>query len=232
MSTPTSEIFKLNPSALIELFEVDATSLGGSVLRFHPGTNGLTQNVVWGGNTYIRFPIDISGFEFNGQGQFPRPRLKVSNALSAITTLLLAYSDFIGAKVTRKRTLYRYLDAVNFPGGVNPDADSSTYFSEDIYYVDRKVSEDRDMVEFELASALDLVGVFLPRRQLIQNVCPWRYRGTECGYAGSSYFDINDNSVSTLAQDKCGKRLSSCRARFGENNPLPFGGFPTCGLVR
>src|ERR1051326_8208503 len=154
----TSEIQKLAPSAVIELFVLDATSLGGDILRFHAGTNELRQNVVWQGETYQRYPIEASGFEFTGQGQLPRPKIRVANILSAVTTLLMNYDDLIGAKLTRKRTMAKFLDAVNFDGGVNPDADPDAEFSEDVYFVDRKSSEDRDVVEFELASSLDLVG--------------------------------------------------------------------------
>src|ERR1041385_6598300 len=114
-----SEIQKLSPSAVIELFELDATALGGDLLRFHAGTNQLRQNLVWNGNTYSRFPIEATGFEYNGQGQFPRPKIRVSNILSAITAILLTTNDLIGAKLTRKRTLVKFLDAVNFESGVN-----------------------------------------------------------------------------------------------------------------
>ena len=204
MSLPvalTTELSKLAPSAVVELFILDATSLGGEVFRFHAGTNGLTQNIVWQGETYVRFPIQVSGFEITGQGQFPRPRMRVSNVLSAITTIILQYNDLLGAKVTRKRTMVKFLDAVNFDGGVNPTEDDEAEFQEDIYYIDRKSSEDKDAVEFELASSVDLVGVALPRRQVIQNVCIWRYRGAECGYTGAPLFDQNDAAlVATTAE--------------------------------
>jgi lambda family phage minor tail protein L len=75
-------------------------------------------------------------------------------------------------------------------------------------------------------------GVKLPRRQIIQNICPWKYRGAECGYAGSNYWNSNDQSVATLAQDVCGKRISSCELRFGTNQELPFGGFPAASLIK
>jgi lambda family phage minor tail protein L len=235
MTTPTaitSEIQKLAPSALVELFELDLTVLGGDISLFHAGTNGLSQDLIWQGDTYVRFPIQAEGFDFTSNGQLPRPKLRVSNVFGSITALLLFYDDMLGAKVTRKRTLAKYLDAVNFPGGVNADADDTAEFSQDIYYIDRKASETPDLVEFELASALDLAGVKLPRRQIIQNICPWTYRGAECGYAGSSYFDVNDRSVSTLAADRCGKRLTSCRIRFGQNASIPYGGFPAAGLLK
>lgn len=230
--TITSEIQKLEPSAIIELFEMDATAFGGDLLRFHAGTNSLRQNLVWQGNTYTAFPIKASGFDMSGNGQLPRPKLQVANVTGAITLLVLTYDDLLGAKITRKRTLAKYLDAVNYPGGTNPMADAMAEFADDVFFVDRKVTETRDLVEFELAAAFDVAGVQLPRRQIIQNVCVWRYRGGECGYTGTSYFDANDAAVGSAGLDVCGKRLASCKARFGQNNPLPFGSFPAAGLTR
>ena len=235
MTTPqaiTSEIQKLEPSAIIELFVLDATSFGGDVFRFHAGTNNLRQSVVWQGNTYLPFPVQASGFDMSGNGQLPRPKLVLANVTGAITMLVLAFDDMLGAKVTRKRTLAKYLDAVNFPGGTNPTADPAAEFADDVFFIDRKATETRDYVEFELAAAFDVAGIQLPRRQIIQNVCVWRYRGTECGYTGTNYFDTNDQSVGSAGLDVCGKRLSSCKARFGQNNPLPFGSFPAAGLTR
>lgn len=199
-----SEIQKLAPSAIIELFEFDATAIGGDLLRFHAGTNSLSQNVVWQGNTYQRYPIKVSGFEYNGTGQFPRPKIQISNLMSAITTIVLENDDLLGAKVTRKRTLAKFLDAVNFPGGVNPSEDDTAEFEDDIYFIDRKSNEDRDVVEFELASSADLVNVKLPNRQIVQNVCVWKYRGAECGFTGAPLYNKNDelitSSSTSLAQ--------------------------------
>jgi lambda family phage minor tail protein L len=234
MSTPetiTSELQKLEPSAVIELFVLDLTDIGGDIFRFHAGTNKVNENIVWQGNTYVRFPIQATGFEITGQGQLPRPRLKASNILSAITTLLLAFDDLAGAVVYRKRTLKKYLDAVNFAGG-NVNADPDAAFVDDKYYIDRKSNENRETVEFELAAALDLAGVAVPRRQIISNLCTWKYRGGECGYTDTFYFDAQDAPVGTSNLDVCGKRLSSCKARFGSGTDLPFGGFPGANLRR
>ena len=227
-----AEIQKLAPSAVIELFVLDLSLFGQGMVYFHAGTNALQQRVVWQGKAYDAFPIQVEGFEFNGNGQIPRPKLKVANVNGAITALVLTYQDLVGAKITRKRTLAKYLDAVNFPVGVNPTADPSAEFADDIYYIDRKSRETRDVIEFELAASFDLEGVNLPRRQIVQNVCPWRYRSSECGYTGTSYFDANDQRVNASSQDICGKRLSSCQARFGQTSELPFGGFPAAGLFR
>lgn len=228
----STDIQKLQPGAIVELFELDLTPFGGDLLRFHAGTNLLRQNLVWQGNTYSAFPVMAAGFEFNGQGQQTRPTLRASNVAGAITALVLQYEDILGAKLTRRRTLAKYLDAVNFPGGVNPTADPTAEFPVDVFFVDRKSAETNEVVEFELAPAMDVTGVMLPRRQIIQNICAWRYRGAECGYTGTSYFNANDQPVGTLGQDVCGKRLTSCQARFGLYAELPFGAFPSAGLTR
>ncbi len=231
-SALSSEIQSLSPSAVIELFVLDASAIGGDVFRFHAGTNALRGKLIWQAKEYLPFPVQVSGFEFSGTGQLPRPKIVVANLTGVMTTLLLELDDLLGAKFTRKRTLAKFLDGANSPSGSNPTADPTAEFADDIFFVDRKISENRDIVEFELASSFDLQGVKLPRRQIIQNICPWKYRGAECGYTGSSFFDANDIPVGSIAQDACGKRLSSCKARFGQNAELPFGGFPAAGLIR
>lgn len=195
----SSEIQKLAPSAVVELFELDSTSIGGEIIRFHAGTNELRQNVIWQGNTYLRYPVQADGFEVNANGQLPRPKLTVSNVLGTVTALILAYQDLLGCKVTRKRTLAKYLDAANFEGGVNPTEDDTAAFPDDVYYIDRKASETKDYVSFELASVLDLAGVKLPRRQIIQNLCVWQYRGAECGYSGPPTFDTTDQPLGSAS---------------------------------
>ena len=229
--TIETDVQKLEPGAIVELFELDLTPFGGDLLRFHAGTNALLANVTWNANVYTRFPVAASGFEFTGQGQAPRPKLMVSNIAGAVTALVLQYEDLVGAKVTRRRTLVKYLDAVNFASG-NPSADPSAEFPADIFFIDRKSVETSEIVEFELAPAMDITGVMLPRRQIIQNICPWRYRGSECGYTGTSYFDVTDVPVGSAGLDVCGKRLTSCKLRFGQYAELPFGGFPVAGLFR
>ncbi len=227
-----SEIQKLEPDSIIEVFLVDATNINAGIFRFHAGTNELRQNIFWQGEEYVRYPIQAAGFQMTGSGPAPRPHLVVSNFMSAITTVLLGSDDLLGAKVVRKRTLKKYLDAVNFTDGINANADSSAHFADDIYYVDRKVNESKEAVEFELVSALDLSGVMVPKRQIIQNSCPWKYRGAECGYTGTSYFTKNDLSTADQTKDSCSKKLQGCKARFGVGAELPYGGFPGADLYK
>jgi len=230
--TIKSDIQKLEPGSVVDLFEIDLTSLGGGLLRFHPGKNSLISDIVWGGNTYIAFPIHAEGFEATGNGRMPRPIVRAANVTGLISSALRDFDDLIGCKVTRRRTLAKYLDAVNFPGGLNPSADQTQEFPPEVWFVDRKAAETKMMVEFELAASWDVQGVLLPRRQAIANTCNWRYRGADCGYAGDPVADSMDNPTANPLLDSCGKRLASCKLRFGEFAVLPFGAFPAVGMLR
>lgn len=221
MTVPVSDLQAVAPSAIIELFEltlnVDQHGVA-ETYRFHAGTSlNANGELAWNGNSYMRYPVEADGFEYNGNGQLPRPKLRVSNILGTITALMQSLPSGIeGAEVIRIRTLARYLDAVNFPGNTNPYGapDPTAEFPREVFYIDRKSIETRDVIEFELAAAFDLAGVRVPKRQCLANVCQWKYRSAECGYTDAAYFDKNDNPVSSAAQDVCGKRLSSCEVRF------------------
>jgi len=228
--TVKADIQSFTPGAIIELYDMDTTVVGGmDVLRFTPhGPNELGNDIVWAGQTYVRLPIDASGFEKRGHGSLPRPKLAVANVIGLIGAVA---DSIIGAKLTRTRTFAKYLDAVNFASG-NPSADPNQWIDREIWFIDRKSLENKVLVEFELSAAFDLAGVMLPRRQVVQNVCAWRYRSAECGYTGGPVADINDRPTTSMALDQCGKRLASCKLRFGQYAVLPFGGFPAAGLIR
>lgn len=231
MTTPTSiqtQIQSLEPSAIIELFQLQLTAAVNGIdttFYYHAGTNGLTANVVFAGITYTAAPIEVDGFELNSKGTLPRPTMRIANVTGAISALLLAYNP-LQAKVTRIRTCKKFLDGVNFAGGTNPTADPTAKFEDQIWYIDRVSKENIQLVEFELTSKLDLTNLQLPGRQ-VQDYCPWVYRGAECGYTGGSYFDVNDNATSA-ANDVCGKRFNSCKIRFDTLgvSDYPHGGYP------
>ena len=124
MAVPVSALQEINPGAVIELFtlQLDATLHGSTTIyRFHNGANlNANGEVVWAGNTYLRFPIECTGFEFTGTGTLPRPSISVSNIFGTLTAIMqnvnqtTVGNDLNGAKLTRIRTLARFLDAVNF----------------------------------------------------------------------------------------------------------------------
>ena len=170
-----------NPSAIIELFTLQlSTALHGAntIYRFHAGSNlNANGKIVWAGNEYLRFPVQASGFAFQ-KGQLPRPKLIISNATGLISSILLSVNetttgnDLTGATVTRIRTLAKFIDAVNFADGTNATADNTAEFPKEIYSIDRKATESREVVEFELAAPTDLAGVRIPGRQATRSIFP------------------------------------------------------------
>lgn len=228
----TADAQQLEPGGRITVYELDCSSFGADQLFFH---QHLQSGVIWWqGQEYGAWPIEASGFERTSD-QPPMPRLMVGNLDGRIGYMCRLFGDLAGARVIRRQTLVKYLDAANFPEG-NPLADPGEHFPDEIWFIERKVSETAEMVEFELTTAIDLNGEQLPGRQIIAGVCGWLirggYRGPFCGYTGSAYFDINDNPVTDPAKDVCAGLVRSCKRRFGEDKPLPYGGFPAAGLLR
>ena len=183
-TTPVfSDLQSINPSAIIELFSLQlVTAIHGAntVYRFHNGSNlNANGDIVWSGNSYLRFPIQATGFAFQ-KGQLPRPTLTISNLSStpSISALLLSVNeitpgnDLTGAVVTRIRTLAKFIDAANFSNNTNATADPNAEFPREIYYIDRKSSETRDLVSWELAAVFDLAGVRVPKRQCTRSEFP------------------------------------------------------------
>lgn len=185
-----SDLQNVNPSSIIELFTLELkTSLHGTntspsgetnIFRFHNGTS-LKDNgeIIWQGKTYLRFPIKAEGFSFQ-KGQLPRPTLTISNAVGFMSDRLNQVNqvnpgnDLTGSVVTRIRTLAKFIDAANFTGGVNifGTPDSNSEFPKEIYYVDRKSSENRLQVEFELAAVFDIAGIRGPKRACTRDIFP------------------------------------------------------------
>jgi phage-related protein len=253
-----SALQEIAPGALIELFqlELNVTQHGvAETYYFHAGTSlNNNGNLIWNGQAYTALPIEVEGFEYSGQGTLPRPKMRISNLMGTITTLILTLPEGLeGAKLTRIRTLARFIDPDNFAfssylltedgfallyedngfifvENSNPfgTPDPLAEFPREVYFVDRKSAENRDVVEFELASAFDMAGVRAPKRQCITR-CQWVYRSAECSYTGTNYFNVSDAPVGNANQDVCGKRIDSCKARFGQNAELPHGGFVGIG---
>lgn len=237
MSTITKIIQGLAPGNFVELFEVDMLSIGGDVLRFH----GYPQQgpIYWKGDTYTPWSVEARGFALIGNGPPPTPTIKLGNIgqdefglpiTGVISSLCNALQDLVGAKVIRRRTFAEFLDAANFQDG-NPSADPTQELLPDIWLVEAKTFANAQYVEFELKSALDFEGQKLPARQILPG-CSWLYRGAECGYVGAAMFDEQDNPTADPTLDKCGKRVGSCKLRFGEFAELPHGGFPGADSLR
>jgi lambda family phage minor tail protein L len=224
-----AELTKRSISQPIDLFKVDLTAIlptdttAQKIYYFCNWTTTNGQDVVYKTITYTAIPLESSGFETGGSQQLARPTITLANVGLGITSLINTHGDLVGATVERLRTLTCYLDGAD-------KADPDAYFGPDIYVVEQRVREDKIMTTWQLAVPFDLEGQTLPARRLLREQCQWTYKSaTGCGYTGTSYWDVNDTSVTDSAKDVCGKRLASCKLRFGSATRLPFGGFP--GLV-
>lgn len=178
--------------AIIELFELDLSTITGSAGDKYYFTAQLMPDntkIQWQGQIYEPLPIDASGFERTTKGQLPTPELTVANVLGTLASVVNTLNDLVGAKVTRRRTLLKYLDGSSAP-------DPSQEFPDDIFYIERKIAESSITITWQLASKIDLEGLQLPRRVITQNYCLWKYRGPECGYTGPPVANEFDGPIS------------------------------------
>lgn len=180
-------------SAIIEMFDIDLSSITGDINDVFYFTNQVKPDetkIQWKGITYEPLPLISSGYEKNTTGQIAQPTLTVSNLLGTFTEVVNSFDDLVGGKVIRRRTFAKYLDG-------EPEADTLQEFPIDIFYIERKTEETVFSVTWQLNSAMDLEGLQVPRRVITQNHCLWKYRSSECGYTGAPVFNVNDEVIST-----------------------------------
>lgn len=237
------DVQTLQPGQRVRLIEVDCTDFGGPVMTFHnynveytqaellaaqtAGTELPPKPIVWQGKSYTCWPYGIDGIELDGTGAPTSPSLAVANTQATISALCLALNDLAQAKVTMHITFQHYLDG-------QPGADPTQEFVQ-IWYIDRKSQEDNESISWSLSNPADTSGKLIPARQ-IHSICYWmlqgQYRGADCGYTGTAYFDADGNVVTDPAKDRCSGLLSTgCKPRFGASNPLPHGGFAGSALL-
>jgi lambda family phage minor tail protein L len=182
-------ITDLLPDTLIELFEIQIGE-GKGIKRFHPGKI-VDKDIILGGHKYHCLPIEATGFESKGDGALPRPKLIIANPEGLISDMIKREDDMVGHTFKRIRIFLKFLDEVNFPEKANPfgNSDPESRFDDDLYVFNRKTSENKYFVEFELVSPLEVQNYKLPARIMIANYCPWKYRGIGCRYGARGDYD-------------------------------------------
>ena len=220
-------------SGFITVYEIEIpdSNIGGAGtdrLYYHDGANG-TADITWytpkdnvanfgstSANdymsaTYTAFPVESDGWEVRGTGSLPRPTIRFANINQYWNAFLTDYDDLVGAKVIRRRTLEKYLSS-------NPPIE----FNRDVYYIERKVTENKTRVEFELSSAFDVQGIKLPRRTVVAARCPWKYKDPSqggCDWPVDNRFTI-DSTEYALYFDKDDTQITKASdlASPGTNN--------------
>ena len=185
-------------------------NISDAVLRFHNNIKIINSYVVWQNNTYYPAPILTEGFETSSKGTLPQPTLAITSQpqtsrrlvpsgadqIALLKHEIRKFGDIIGAKVTRRRTFAKYLDTKNFipndrfmhkaalgqqlPVGYEPDPYAE--LPNEVYYIERKISENKSTIKYQLSSILDLEGIKLPKRMIVADKCMWQYRGCGCWY--------------------------------------------------
>lgn len=178
-------------SGYLEFFELEVGSGSNNILYFHAGKNELLQDITWASNTYVALPLMMQGIEYKYDGPSARPSLTIANVESIfksssvfktqmtdgtwgatyddgteISDTDFILDDLVGSKLTRRRTLEKYLTS-------NPIIE----FRKDVYIIDRIEERTNMLVSFELSSAFDLETVRIPGRIVVGKYCPWKYQG-------------------------------------------------------
>lgn len=222
-----SEAMSLEPSQILEFYLIYYAwpEDQNSVLALSPISPGAERNsiaadrIIWQGQEYVSYPMETSGFEVKGDNSLPRPRLKVSNIEYVISKYLKTHNNLIGCKVIRKRTFARFLDDVNFEGGKNPyfdintqnsEASASSYLPDQTFYINRRTTETKDLVELELSTVFELDNSYLPNRNVYARYCTWIYRGHGCLYSKEPIKTSNDEDF----KDSSGNVVPTSSTQF------------------
>lgn len=153
-------------------------------------------DVVYDGVTYTKFPIKHGSIGENSQGEIDSFRVTLSNVDRVVQGYLEAY-DLRGKQVIITLVWANQL----------ADTDANIKFT---YYIDN-YSATQDNVTFTLTSKYDIMDLTLPNGKYNRNYCRWKFKSSECGYAG--------------AQTTCDKRKATCKTTM--LNIARYGGFPS-----
>lgn len=196
-----SESSRLETSALITLFEIDLSLalenqglLDDTIEKFfyfHASNKLISTSITSRGKEYILCPIEATDFEVTSQGVLPTPKMRITVSeqgiplLALLKTKIKILGDLVGCKVTRRRTFARFLPNNNFNDQNRPQTQEIDELSElppDIWFINRKSNENKNIIEYELNSKLDLENLQIPRRTMIAKRCNNNYRGEGCVY--------------------------------------------------
>lgn len=178
------------------LIMLDMTLPNGSVIRIVRNT----EDVVYQGNTYSKFPFEIEPTTQSSKGEIPTVSLRVGN----VTRILQAYLEDMNGLVgsTVKITV------------VNAAYLSENYAELEMTFDVKATGSDAYWVTFTLGSPNPLKNRF-PLYRYIAAHCNWQFKSRECNYSGSS--------------ETCKRTLDYCRIlnnskRFGGYMGLQGGG--------
>ena len=162
------ESSKLAQDAIVVMFELDLTKLGLGVFRF-ADSSSAGEIIRFNEEEYPPAPIEATGFQWDGASTMPRPSLKVAAKDLYFLNMVVDADDLVGSPVKRLKTYAKYLDNGSYPN-------TGAAFPEENFVIERKTTQTRHLLEFELSTELDQQGVQIPRLKVMRDSCVHRYR--------------------------------------------------------
>jgi len=216
--------------AIVQLFDITIPDAEEPIYIFN-GMDDGTENIYFPEKTltggvyelkeYVSFPLQISGLETKSTGSPSRPSLTMAN-IPVLTRTLVNNEDgdsdeqtllniLEGAGITNNEDLLGTVIVVRstffsktYSSTASDPSSAPVEFPSQKYILDRVSSETNVLVEFELASPMDIEGVTIPSRVVIGRYCPWKYQGHRIDTDGGCiwpldsngrFFDENDNII-------------------------------------
>jgi len=126
--------------------------------------------VTYDGIEYVPAVIHHDAFKENTTGKIESVTLEIGNVDKIIQYYIDSYNALRKAKVVIKQVFKEELS-------------DPTCYDEQIYYIDG-CSVSTSVASFVLGSSFDIMNVKVPKRTYSRGYCQFRFKGTECGYAG------------------------------------------------
>lgn len=175
-----------------------------------PGVDPVTitnngEDVIWDSRTWLAFPFEISELNENSAGEVPQWTITLDNRQRVIEKYLSDYDQYLKVNGIEGNEIKCNCFIVNSKDLDNPEAIKEVYFELS------QPSTTSEQATFVL-TADSPFNIMVPKRRFIKQYCYWKFKGLECGYAGSA--------------STCDKSLLQCKSY---ENSSRFGGFPGVG---
>jgi lambda family phage minor tail protein L len=158
----SNKLGALYTDALIELFELDTTALGGSVLRFCNYSEAQSPDfITFDGQVYTPVPIMTKEFGSNLNNSEEQPSISIADFGKVITSLLNTIGGEIGGAVIKRTLVFRD----NLDDGIDPDPLAA--LPPEIYIVENHIFNGL-IYTFNMGNPLNFMSLLVPKRRIRQ----------------------------------------------------------------
>jgi len=158
MAIPANDLNTNFPGGRVTLLEM---SNGTTTLRYTPHDDD-GQNILFGGNTYIPLPMQISNLQITTNGSLPSPVLSLSNVHRTLMSEVINSKNMHGWVVSFFQTLDKYIGS---------SAHGDKIFNVQRYVITQKLNHTKTTLEFALGHPLS-IDAAIPRRIILRENFP------------------------------------------------------------